>query len=140
MPEILSNLYVPLTERKHIVAAINEAHLAVGYQAYNPFPGGTGTPAGTSQFIRLFAARPQDGYVRIMGHADALVILEVSAKLKTPILELQMLDSQVAVCVIRGDLTQFLHPGKSILDVSQAMQQIKSAPIENSNTPLQGDI
>ncbi|MBE7512955.1 MAG: hypothetical protein HS103_09105 [Anaerolineales bacterium] len=51
---------------------------AAGFAPYDPFPGGTGTPIQMKEFVRLFAAPPLAGWVRLIG--------EITAELATPLL------------------------------------------------------
>ncbi len=73
------SLYFRSNEVSSIVAALVETYQQRGYQPYDPFPGGSGTPIGVKTFIRLFIAPPIDCWVRVLGEPDLDCLDAVSA-------------------------------------------------------------
>ncbi|MFQ3536669.1 MAG: hypothetical protein SNJ58_12415 [Aggregatilineales bacterium] len=53
------------------------------YAAYDPFPGGSGTPPRFKQFVRLFVLPPQAGWIRILGAQDAALLPQLLRALST---------------------------------------------------------
>ena len=48
------SLYLPASETATAIAALIETLQSLGYQRYDPFPGGTGTPPETQDFCQIF--------------------------------------------------------------------------------------
>lgn len=63
------HLYVQALESP--ATQLREALAAAGWQAYDPFPGGVGTPPALRQFVRLLISPPTEGWVRAYGDPTA---------------------------------------------------------------------
>lgn len=79
-------LYLPLDESSPLVEALRSLGDAQGYQFFDPFPGGTGTPPGLVETVRLFVAPPQDGWVCVLGQPDETWLLDLSKRTGVPVL------------------------------------------------------
>ena len=66
-------------------AALQDALSREGYQPYDPFAGGSGTPISLKTFVKCLVAPPQDGWIRILGEpgnpvkAMQTAVVELSA-------------------------------------------------------------
>jgi hypothetical protein len=78
MPETWHSLYLRADDPPAIVAVLVAALQQRGYQRYDPFAGGTGTPSGLKTFVRHFIAPSVDGWVRILGEPDLQVVNDLS--------------------------------------------------------------
>lgn len=62
-------------EPQAVAAALGDVLGAQGFQPYDPFPGGAGTPPGFKAFVRLFVSPPvssaSGAWVRILGESAA---------------------------------------------------------------------
>jgi len=74
-------LFVPLEDAAHVEAALRAALADLGYQPYDPFPGGSGTPPGLIALVRSFVAPPQEGWTRVLGELDDTALPTLSAAL-----------------------------------------------------------
>jgi hypothetical protein len=72
------SLYLHTTDTASIAATLRALLAAQGYVAYDPFPGGGGTPPGLRELVRQFVAPPQDGWVRVLGAPDEAVLPDLS--------------------------------------------------------------
>ncbi len=86
MSQTWYSLYVPVTDPEPVIAALRSLLAAHGYATYDPFPGGTGTPPGFTHTVRLFAAPPRDGWLRIVGQPDETLLPEFSVAAGVPVL------------------------------------------------------
>src|SRR5258706_11665618 len=77
MPDLWHSLYVSTDtiypDGTTLSGAVAAALATVGYQRYDPFPGGIGTPPGLTTFVKLFVAPAQDGWVRVLGDPDPVL-------------------------------------------------------------------
>lgn len=80
------SLYLPVTEAQPVVEALRSLLTAEGYAAYDPFPGGTGTPPGLKETLRQFAAPVQDGWLRLLGQPAERLLPNLSTAVAVPIL------------------------------------------------------
>src|SRR3954465_10887872 len=78
MSETWHSLYLRADETQSIEAALIDSLLQHGYQRYDPFAGGTGTPPGLKTFVKHFVAPPTDGWVRILGEPDSSSLIDLS--------------------------------------------------------------
>ncbi|RPH54745.1 MAG: hypothetical protein EHM89_18140, partial [Acidobacteria bacterium] len=60
-------IYVQTEERACVETALNEELARLGYHAYDPFPGGVGTPPSLKDFVRMFVAPAAATWVGIAG-------------------------------------------------------------------------
>lgn len=75
------SLFVPRAEAEPVAAALRALLEADGFRAYDPFPGGMGTPPALRDMVRAFVAPPADGWVRVVGEVPADVIPALSGRL-----------------------------------------------------------
>jgi hypothetical protein len=80
------SLYVPQMESRTVADLWRGLMAAHGYQPYDPFPGGTGTPPGLRNLVRLFVAPAQEGWVRLLGQPVESLLPELSRKIGRPVL------------------------------------------------------
>ncbi|HML24557.1 MAG TPA: hypothetical protein PKD09_23090 [Aggregatilinea sp.] len=86
MSDTWHSLYLPLTDAAPVAETLRSLLKDEGYRAYDPFPGGMGTPPGLREMVRVFVAPPQDGWVRVLGDVPANVIEALGAQLGVPVL------------------------------------------------------
>ncbi len=79
-------LYVPSENTEPVVVTLKATLSARGYEAYDPFPGGSGTPPQVRQTVRLFVAPAQAGWVRVLGAPDEDALPDVQQRLDVPLL------------------------------------------------------
>lgn len=79
-------LYLPLDDSGAVAATLRARMEAHEYQSYDPFPGGTGTPSGMAQMVRLFVAPAQDGWVCVLGQPDDTLLPDLSTHAGVPVL------------------------------------------------------
>src|SRR5262245_10590817 len=79
MSETWHSLYLRADDTQAVADALIDALRHHGYQRYDPFSGGTGTPPGLKTFIKHFVAPPSDGWVRILGEPDVSSLIDLSA-------------------------------------------------------------
>lgn len=60
-------------------AAVRDALIADGWQPYDPFPGGIGTPPALKRLVRLLVAPPVNGWVRVYGDPAAALPTVITA-------------------------------------------------------------
>jgi hypothetical protein len=122
------SLYISTDSTYPDSAAVSAALLAaletLGYQRYDPFAGGMGTPPGLKTFVKLFAAPAQDGWVRILGEPDLAAPAVLSAS--TPVLHAWLSDTASGIDVyINGArdeqaVVNYLMPSKTRDDLARA--------------------
>lgn len=54
-----------------------DAYASLGYAAYDPFPGGSGTPIGYNALIRQFASPPDEGWITVYGDPNPALLPEL---------------------------------------------------------------
>jgi pyruvate/2-oxoglutarate dehydrogenase complex dihydrolipoamide acyltransferase (E2) component len=60
------SLFVRADDATDVVTTLVAALTERGYQRFDPFPGGSGTPLGIKDTLRFFVAPSADGWVRIL--------------------------------------------------------------------------
>lgn len=60
------SLFVRTDDATEVVAMLVAALTERGYQRFDPFPGGSGTPLGIKDTLRFFVAPVADGWVRVL--------------------------------------------------------------------------
>src|SRR5215831_17632135 len=74
------SLYLPIESFPDAAAgatALGEALGRQGYQRYDPFAGGTGTPVSLKEFVKCLVAPPLEGWLRILGDpANAVAVMQ----------------------------------------------------------------
>ena len=135
-------LYIPHDDTPRIEAALHDALAAQGYQPYDPFPGGTGTPPGLIDLVRCFVAPPVDGWTRILGEPGAAVPA-LSAALDVPLLYGWIDGGDGGFSVWRDGerddsadaLAAFLRPGCSRPALDEALHGTPPTPREQNQPP-----
>lgn len=155
MSETISPLWqmilLPDIHEKHlqVVHTLQQMLEADGYSAYDPFPGGIGSPISKEIIrLRLFVAPPQAGWQRVfIGDAlPAAYLNQLAAALQNPVLNTALLsDSEYQITVAQPDsapqtslaaLQPFLQPGKSLADLQRADQETSTqANASSGNLP-----
>lgn len=102
MSQTWYSLFVPVTDAEPVIAALRSLLAAHGYATYDPFPGGTGTPPGFTHTVRLFAAPPQDGWLRLLGELDEALQIEFSAAVGHPVLSAWLTGAGGGIAVLEG--------------------------------------
>jgi hypothetical protein len=89
MSQSWNRLFIAPTDTAPSPAAVATALQTVleaqGYDPYDPFPGGTGTPLGLTQMVKLFVAPPQDGWITVLGQFPDELLLDLHQTIKTPV-------------------------------------------------------
>lgn len=132
MSEIVwASAYVPLADKKRLISTFREIYESAGYIAYDPFPGGNGTPSGISSTSRLFVARPDSGWIRMIGHAEADILKKLAEKLEVSLISVEITDHNSRIEVIGAKtLTDFLKAGKTPDDLNRAENMTPAASQE----------
>ncbi len=143
------SLYLKVSEpddHTAIITALRQALQAHGYEPYDPFSGGSGTPPKFKTFIKQFVALPQAGWSRVLGDPDPAALMTLSET--QPMLYGWLSDAGGGWQVISGgvasaDLAAFapyLKPGKTLDDLKRA--QAGHAPVATvePNSTLPPDV
>jgi len=136
-------LFIPLEDADRVESALRESLAALGYQPYDPFPGGSGTPPGLTDLVRTFVAPPGEGWTRVLGDVDAVALPALSAALDAPLLEGWLFDEDGGFAVWRDRardasadaLAAFLRPDRSRADLDAALRSTPDAPAGASALP-----
>lgn len=134
-------LYIPLEDADRVEAALRAALAGLGYQPYDPFPGGTGTPPGLADLVRSFVAPPGEGWTRVLGEIDAAALPALSAALNAPVLEGRLADGEGGFAVWRAGvrdpsadaLAAFLRAGRSRADLDDALRPLPTLTGQRSS-------
>jgi hypothetical protein len=118
------NLYFRSNEQPSIAAALTEVLQQHGYQPYDPFPGGSGTPIGVTTFVKLFVAPPVDCWVRVLGEPDLDCLGDLSTGRSVLHAWLTDTDSGIALyqdgSIDAQGLSAYLRSGKTENDLKRA--------------------
>ena len=129
-----SSIYLPINDENQVLRSLKAVYEFAGYKLYNPFPGGTGTPSGIQDRVRLFVAPAESGWIRIIGEADSNHLPALATELKTALLYAWIGTSESSIEVFgSGELKQFLREGKSEADLNPP--QIASGKQGTSDQP-----
>jgi len=144
------SLFIPYsaTGEFEVIADTLQSQLAAhGYTAYDPFPGGTGTPPRQHQTVRVFVAPPSDGWVCILGQPDESLLPEFSQKLGLPVIYGWLTDDDGGFAVYRDGSRRddpeafepYLQPDKSLDLLKQALEGKLAVPaVEPPGAPIAG--
>ncbi len=125
MPEMWHSLYLRADDPPAIAAALLGALRQHGYQRYDPFAGGTGTPPGLKTFVRHFIAPAVDGWVRILGEPDLQTVIDLSKG--RVVLHAWLTDADGGLALYRDGqasdeaLATLLRPGKTADDLRHVL-------------------
>ena len=123
-------LYIPLEDADRVEAVLRAALADLGYQLYDPFSGGSGTPPGLIALVRSFVAPPAAGWTRVLGELDDAALPALSAALDGPLLQGWLVDGEGGFAVWRGGagdasadaLAAFLRADRSRADLDEALR------------------
>ncbi|MBN1681663.1 MAG: hypothetical protein JW966_15390 [Anaerolineae bacterium] len=80
------SLYVPASDTDTVSKTLGSLFGEHGYQPYDPFPGGTGTPSGQRELVRLFVAPAQENWVRVLGQPVESLLPDFSRAMHMPVI------------------------------------------------------
>ncbi|HEX3054324.1 MAG TPA: hypothetical protein VHP83_26950 [Aggregatilineaceae bacterium] len=80
------SLYIHTADSKEIAEAVQAVLETHGYNAYDPFPGGSGTPTGLKKMARHFVAPAVNRWVRVLGEPVEELLSETSRAIGKPML------------------------------------------------------
>lgn len=86
MSQTWSSLFLPTHDSPAVAGALRDILKGRGYEPYDPFPGGTGTPPGWSDLVRQFVAPAREGWVRVLGEPVEAALPELSRGLDLPVI------------------------------------------------------
>ncbi|MBN1564753.1 MAG: hypothetical protein JXA10_12980, partial [Anaerolineae bacterium] len=86
MSQTWYRLFIPHTDPALIADALKTILTEQGYASYDPFPGGTGTPIGLTDLVKLFIAPPQDDWITVFGQVPEDALLDLHKTLATPVI------------------------------------------------------
>ncbi|MBX3063003.1 MAG: hypothetical protein KF726_08505 [Anaerolineae bacterium] len=117
------SLYVRTDSTTAVAEALIATLTSAGYQRFDPFPGGAGTPIGIKETVKLFVAPPVDGIVRVIGGLPENVTLPLN------FLRAWISDDNCGVMAYRDGvadasaIADYLTVGKSLDDLAKAEQR-----------------
>ena len=143
MNQTWHSLYLPLSESEKVADALRALLAAQGYQPYDPFPGGTGTPPGLRAMVRQLVAPAQEGWVRVLGQPQEAVLPDLSATLGTPALYGWLTGEEGGFTLFKDGLRHdgpaafesYLRPEKSADLLRQAFAGTLPVPVVESGGP-----
>jgi hypothetical protein len=106
-----NSVYVPMSDEDKVAAALNAIYTEAGYSAFNPFPGGTGTPKGITERVRLFVAPGEDNWTHIIGAPDVDLLGKLSDGLALSLVYVWIGEESGVEVIGAGELSQFLREG-----------------------------
>jgi hypothetical protein len=118
------SLYFRAGEAQAVAGMLLDALRRHGYQGYDPFAGGTGTPPGLTVFVKHFVAPASDGWVRVLGAPDPDSLIDLSRAL--PFLHAWLTNDDGSIDAYHDGaldpdgLAACLRPGHSADDLVQA--------------------
>jgi hypothetical protein len=122
-----------------VARALRSSLEALGFQPYDPFPGGSSPPALWEQTVKAFVEPARDGWVRVLGKLRAEALSSASAMLDTPLLHLwltgemwgYLLFVEGADAMDEEALGSLLRPGRSLDDLRRAMAgELGTVPLD----------
>lgn len=148
------SLYLPGSDPAAVADALRAAVEALGYQSYDPFPGGSGLTFGWKQQVRHFVAPAADGVIRVLGEPVPDVLPDLASAQDSPVLYawLTEADAGLAVWTAAGrddsaaGLAGWRRDDVSAEDLARALAgQTPAAPLQASGpqvlaVPLPDDV
>ncbi len=145
-----TDLYLTLVRREDapaVAAGLADALNALGFQPYDPFPGGTAPSVLWKETVRAFVEPARGGWTRVLGQVRPEALERASAALGAPALHLWLargfwgylffVEGEDAVDV--EALAGLLRPGRSLDDVRQALggeiDPAQLAPMSGAGDP-----
>ena len=86
MSQTWYRLFVSQTDSARVAEALKTILVDQGYDPYDPFPGGTGTPIGLTDMVKLFVAPSQDEWITVVGQFPADLLLDLHKTLDAPLI------------------------------------------------------
>lgn len=135
----------PAAQTERIVTTLRALLSEQGYEAYDPFPGGTGTPPGLNRLIRVFVAPPQDGSICVIGEIPEHWLSEFTQRLNTAVLSAWLTEDDGGFAVYRDGLrhtsvtalSAYLSGGESIETLHQALSgALDVEPVASDEPPV----
>lgn len=125
-----------VAEAVRVAEALRAALAERGYQPYDPFPGGSGTPLGLNTTLRLFVAPSQDGQVVVLGEIPEDLLAGLSLHWDSAFLVGWLTENDGGFAVYRDGmrqdsaaaLTPYLRGGQSIPTLHRALAGELAAP------------
>ncbi len=144
MSETWYSLYLLTADAPAVAAALIDALHQHGYQRYDPFAGGSGTPPGLKTFIRQYVAPSLDGWVRVLGDPDPGTLTDLSTH--WTLLHAWLTDTGSGIDVYQNGavnadgLILYLRPGKTADDLNRAWQGAMPTPADRPASILPDDV
>jgi len=130
-------LFVRADDSAIVAAVLVAAYEQIGYQPFDPFPGGSGTPAGLKETVKHFVAPAQSGWVRVLGVPSLDLHLDLPylhAWLTNTASSLDVYHDGIAV---PDGLVPYLKSGYSLQDIQAALKgPIEASAHDNSGSAL----
>lgn len=115
----------PPTDQAAVTTALLDSAQRGGYERYDPFTGGMGTPPRLKTFVKHFVAPAADGWIRVLGTPDRNIVIDLSRW--QPVVYLWFDGDQVGVEAYNNGstapeaLADFLIRGKTLDDLRKAL-------------------
>ncbi len=143
MSQTWYSLYWPATDSAPITAAFEAVLAGQGYQPFDPFPGGTGTPPALREAVKLFVAPPREGWVQVLGQPPDSCLPDIGQRAGLPALYAWLTEQDSGVALFRDGqrlddldaLEPYLRPGTSLDQLRQAAAGKVAVPVVESDTP-----
>ncbi len=144
MSETWHSLYLRADDAEAVAAALIDALRHHGYQPYDPFAGGNGTPPGLKTFVKHFVAPPTDGWLRVLGEPDPSSLIDL--RTGQTILYAWLTASDCGIEVYRdgatdpGGLIDFLRSDKTLDDLVRAQRGAMPTSVDRPASVLPDDM
>jgi len=145
MSQTWSSLFLPAHDSPAVAGALREILEARGYAPYDPFPGGTGTPPGWSDLVRLFVAPPCEGWVRVIGEPLETALPELSRRLGLPVIHGWLGEQDGGFALVDGEtrhtdpvvFERYLRPGEPFDRLRRAWHgELPVEPLASDQPPV----
>ena len=131
-------VFAPSADQAAALAAFRKVHEASGYKAYNPFPGGMGTPGGAKSLVRAFIAPSEAGWVKMIGHMDVDLVPVLAKELNQTLVHIWLNLQEARIEAVGSQkLAGFLRKGKSERDLDKAIARLGDV---SALKPVEGHI
>lgn len=85
MTQTWYRLFVLANDAAQVTTALRTPLEALDYVPFDPFPGGTGTPPGLTQTVRLFVAPPRQNWITVLGEYPVDLLLDFNREIGAPV-------------------------------------------------------
>jgi len=137
-------LYVRSDDSGKVAGDLLGDLLGHGYQRYDPFAGGTGTPPGLKTFVKHFVVPERDGWVRILGAPDLAVLPSLSTHADVLYAHLSAEGGEITAykdgALNANYLLTYLRPGQNLDDLARARQGARPTTADRPADFLPDDI